>query len=156
MLVSILKVSRDLRHDLSAWDVSEVTDVSYLLCDATYFQQKLCWNISHVSESAQVAIFWQSGGSTDPSCVYECNAKADANAWAAVGCVVSGAVTGTKRSELGDGTFNPVANPTHTLTTHSTPPLSNPGSGVGILLNHLPRQRSRFRGQVETALGLHC
>ena len=37
------------------------------------------------------------------SCVYECNAKADAAAWAAVGCVVSGNMTGTKRSDLGDG-----------------------------------------------------
>ena len=55
------------------------------------------------------------GGSTDASCVYQCNAKADAAAWAAVGCVVSGAATGTKRSDLGDGTaFRRVAGPPNT------------------------------------------
>ena len=48
-----------------------------------------------------------SGGSIDPSCVYHCNAKADAAAWAAIGCVVSGVVTGTKRSDLGDATPSP-------------------------------------------------
>ena len=55
------------------------------------------------------------GGNTDASCVYQCNAKADAAAWAAVGCVVSGAATGTKRSDLGDGTaFRRVAGPPNT------------------------------------------
>ena len=44
------------------------------------------------------------GGSTDASCVYECTPKADAAEWAALGCVVSGDATGTKRSDLGDGT----------------------------------------------------
>ena len=59
--------------------------------------------------------FFGSGGSTDASCVYQCNAKADAAAWAAVGCVVSGAATGTKRSDLGDGTaFRRVAGPPNT------------------------------------------
>ena len=42
------------------------------------------------------------GGSTDTSCVYKCNPKPDAAAWAAVGCVVSGNPTSTMRSDLGN------------------------------------------------------
>ena len=75
--------------------------------------------------------------------MYQCNAMADAAAWAAVGCVVSGTVTGTKRSDLGDGTFPPSlsqAPPTDPLTQPTQLP-SFPGAGMGILLNHVPGRR---------------
>ena len=99
---------------------------------------------------------YSGGGSTDASCVYQCNAKPDAAVWAAVGCVVSGNVTGTRRSDLGDGTTPPsVAAPPHTYaplqlsnTIYATLP-SIPGAGVGILLDHLPGRRARLRGHGE-------
>ena len=87
----------------SCRDVSRVNHFSGMFKYALSFSRKLCWALP-AGASTTYMFSSSGGGSTDASCVYECTPKTNAPEWAAVGCVVSGDVTGTKRSELGDGT----------------------------------------------------
>jgi len=54
-----------LRHyaDLSAWDVTSVTDASYMFRSATSFAQPLCWDTKLPQDARTVGMFIEANAS---------------------------------------------------------------------------------------------
>ena len=90
-------------------DVSEVTDMARSFDFATTFSHTLCWEVLGGTDTG--GMFTNSGGgSVDPSCVYHCKPKTEAE-WAALGCMVSGQPRATTRGDLGAGALTCVDYP---------------------------------------------
>ena len=78
--------------------------MQYSFFGATVFSHTLCWEVLYGTDTTDM--FTSSGGgSIDPSCLYHCSPKTESE-WATLGCMVSGTVRATTRSDLGAGTLH--------------------------------------------------